>query len=568
MGAMASAPERSGPARPADSRGAAAQPMPRWLAWAGALLLILAGSYARVRDLCAPFDRGFEGFQGSFFALAAINYERAGFGAFGGYPLVNVALDTRDPKGWYTYENHPPTVAWSAWASARAFGPAGWNSAWQSERAPEGLEPALRLPFLIGHFLGLLAFFWLLLGAVPARQALVSLALLVACPLHVLYATLANYENPSLWLVLASFGCVLRWSAARASQAHATGQRDAPLAQAWLAGAALCCALGGATTFAPLFFLPGLAALASSRAGLRAGLAASALLGIATLAPLLVHGIYASRALASIGRSAAPLKARAFVLWQPLLDGSLPPWRFAWLQLERCWSYCSPGLVLAAALGLALALVPRTRRALSGTAAPALCLCLGGACVLLGYYKHAGEEQLPFLLNLAPGLAALGGLGFEGLGRWLDAQHSRGAAFVVCVAIALVPALLRQDELRSEWRAPGPLDRPAGTRGPALPLPSSAGEQLAELLPAGAIGVYPASLGFTPAASYYAWRTLLPRELAPILIERLHLERQPRYLVLPRAPWPACAAEVEALQSERAGSAPDLETADWRAWRL
>ena len=80
------------------------------LEFVAVIVLIAAAFLPRLRDLDAPFDREFEGAQGAFFTIAAINYDRLGVGAFGGYPVLNIDLDETRPDTWYTYENHPPTV--------------------------------------------------------------------------------------------------------------------------------------------------------------------------------------------------------------------------------------------------------------------------------------------------------------------------------------------------------------------------------------------------------------------------------------------------------------------------
>jgi hypothetical protein len=546
----------------------------RW-EWAAALLLVLAALVPRVRDLRAGFDRSFEGFQGAFFAMAALNYERAGVGAFGGYPLVNLELDRERPATWYTYENHPPTVPLLAWASVRAAAPRDprgelWSESWRSARAPYGIEPALRAPFLALHLLGLAALWWCVRQGARASEALLALAIAAALPISAVYGTLVNYENPSLVFVLLGTGCCLRWLRAMRGRA--------------LAGCALWFAAAGAVTYAPAFFALALGLWALARAGLRRGGAVFVAALGGALAPLLAHAWLAHEALASIGRSSMPLARRALLLWGPMFERESAPWHWLGLQIERCAEHFTLPILLAATLGALLlaarslarrrtqrarAAMPHAHRSAAEVAeySAAVPLACGGLLVLLGFYRHTFDPQTPFLLNLAPGAAALAAVALERARTALGPRAARSAAPAVALAGLLVlPGLLRTDELRARWRAPGPLDEPAGARGPEQALPRTEGARIAELIEPGAVGLYPEAAGLTVATSFYAWRTLLP------LPQRawsaaLGLARAPHYVLVPLQGEAARAPQVRALAAElRAGSPPVRENAHWAAW--
>lgn len=519
---------------------------PRWIAWLGALLLLTAALVPRARDLGGPWDRSFEGFQGAFFEQAAINYERGGLGLFGGYPVLNVELDRGAPSTWYTYENHPPTLAWLAWLGFRG---AGGDA---SVPPPRGREWGVRLPFLALHMAGLLAFWLALRAAVGTAESLCALALLAACPLSALYGTLVNYETPALCAVALAAWFHVRWMRSGARRELA-----------WL-GAAF--ALGGAFTYAPLFFAPPLALQAWRRRGLRAA-CAHALVSVGACAlPLALHGLCAGRALAAIGRSSAPLRERARVLWQPLLDGSVPPSSWLGTQLAHLVVYGSLGFALAAALGLVGELVFGRRDARqpieSARIGLGLPLLAGGLLANFAFYRHSGEEQLTFALNYVLGAAALGGAAVHALARPLARGKLPLAAYVGVCAIAMLPALSTLEHWRQQWR------------GADRPLPDETGAQLGALLPAGAVLHYPPELGLTPAVGLYAGRWMIPWTEAaekPVrdYLGRVGLAQAERYYVLPRSAEPALEPALAPLRAARlAARAPDRESAAWLAWRL
>jgi 4-amino-4-deoxy-L-arabinose transferase-like glycosyltransferase len=544
--------------------------------------LLLLASVPRARELSATFDRGFGGYQGAFFAIAAVNYERLGLGAAQGYPVLNIDLPggsveaarERDEQ-WLVYSNHPPTMPLLAWAGAAALGPPGWQEAWRAKRSPPGLEGALRLPFLLLHLVGLLALWWVGRVAFGPQAALIALALTVFLPVSALYGTLVNYENPSLPFALFAVGCYGLY-------VRSGGPRA-------LFGLGAGFLVGCSFTFAPAFFLPGLCLRSWCCKRWREGLLIALVGGAGALLPLLAHaalaeGLRESRPNAFEG----PLWWRVRVLLEPLLDGSAPLSRWLGAQLEHAASAFGPLLFALAGIGLVVALLralaPRfdgvCRRAEwpAQAAQPidlALPLFCGGVLYLFAFYRHTLEEQWVFLLYLAPGAALLAARAIHCLS--LPLQRLRGgiAPLVLVVGSVMLFSLVRFESWRAAERAPGPRDPGGLAQGPQAPLPATVGGQLAQLLPPGAVGLHPSVLGLHPAAAWYAWRSLLPLEDPRDLEQRRSLRRlidglggqdEPLYLVLPDDPPESAAAQVEALRTDLGPAA--LAAAGWRAWPL
>lgn len=530
----------------------AAQPLGRF---EGALiaLCLLLGLGLRAVDLRAGFDRQFDGFQGSFFAVCAVNYERLGFEALGGYPVANIDPTPGRPETYYAYANHPPLLPWICWASLSVLAPAGWDQAWREQRAPRGIEGPLRTPCLLLHLLG-----WAGMAAALARSGAPRAALFAAAcyglmPLTCLYAGLVNYENPSLGALGLAVAALAR---------RRTGGGTA-----WLVLALALAALAAATTFAPVFFLPGLCLWVWIGRG-RRGFLEGAALALAMALPVAVHGYFARRALALVEAEPSGLSERAQLLLAPLLDGSVPFGRWLSTQGRILLDYVGPGQLALAAVGLLCGLRalarPGPARAAHGLA---LALLSGGALVQLGFYRHTADPQEPFLLNLAPAIAALAGLALSSWPpRW--AGRAFGAALPVAgLLLALGLGVPRGLELHRSWR------------GGAAALPREIGAELATLLPPGSLGWYPQGLGFNNAVFFYAWRTLLPvgpetYTLAAQQAQRFGMGDAPLFLLLPKAPEGAAAQSAAAvaadLEAKRPGklAQPDAESANFRAYRL
>jgi hypothetical protein len=534
----------------------------------GLALLVAAALVPRARDLAGPFDREFDGFQGSCFAAFCVNYERLGVGRFGGYPsyFVDVPDDDADlDPSVYVYANHPPLVPLLHWATVKALAPAGWNEAWRADRAPDGIEPYLRLPTFVFHALGLLAFWWALREAGGAGVAMLGLALLALTPISIVYAQLVNYENVSLFFVCVGYGF------------HARRMRGRPgrnLLWCTLALSAAC-----AVTFAPLFFVPPLILHAWRRRGLRDALRAAAVLAPACLAPIAAHALWVRLALPA--SAAGGLVSRASEMIEPLFSGELPFGEWLRRQGVRLAYFYTLPIVLAAAAGLVVALGRRRPARADAPVELGPPLLLGGALYLLAFYAHTYDGdgtrngQTMFLLDLAPGMAAAGAALL-----WALARRLRGAAApLVVVATLLVLGFFgvaRAGELRRLWRAPGPMDvgAVAGAHGPERPLPSTVGAELHELLPAGSVGFYPLALGFNQAPGYYAWRTLIGVNRDTFgalvgLVNRMGLGDRERFLVIPTSPSPAVRAELGAVRDQLAETGPPFAAdATWEIWRL
>lgn len=526
--------------------------------------LILVGIVLRVVDLPRPFDRQFDGFQASFFAVGAVDYERLRSadddglpeGAGAGYPVVNLELFEDDPDTWYVYANHPPLVPLVAWGAARLAGPEGWQEQWREGQPPEGLEAPLRAPFLAAHLVGAFLLGLALWRAGAPRAALYAGACWAWFPSSVLYAGLVNYEQPTL--------LALGIGAAGAVEYARTERR------AWLLLVASGFALGGAVTYAPLIFA-GVVGLIGLTRGLRTAsiLGATAITGgIATLA---VHARRAGALLESRGEAPGALSTRVETLLGPMFDGSLPPLR--WLAIQ--WELALEQIGVA---GLALSLVGALwalAMAWRGRLLPALVaasLLAGGALVQLAFYRHTGDPQDPFLINLLPGLAACAGLA---LAR--AARVSPALAIVLTLAV-VVESGLRTHGLEHRWRGANDADR-NDVSGVQVALPHHLGPTLNRILPEGACAWYPERLGLGPAHSYYAWRTLLPvgpetYATTQVRQNALGLETAPTYLIAPTPAPAALAPAVEALLADLdrarpgASSAPEATADGWSAWRL
>ena len=571
------------------------------------LAVVLRIAWAPVGGL----DRSMDGFQGSFFALTSVNYERLGADAVDGYPVVNLDPVPDRPETWYVYANHAPLLSMALWLDLRLFAPdvelpsgetVPWGEAWRHGLPPtratdEGFEDVLRAPMYLASLLTILALWWALRAFGGSDQALVGAFLYAIAPLAVLEAGLVNYEPPSILCVVLAFGFLARW--------QLTDRR------AHLIGALGFVALGTAQTFAPLFFAVPLCAYVlisrARRGGSLAGLRAVAPFALAALTPVLVHGVLAGRAMHDIGE-VPRLTERVRLLFAPLTDGSVPLWSWLKLQFSHLAAYNSQLVVDLTLLGIVFAVVEllaapsrdevdgeqrEERAARAHGAALSLLLFGGGFSVLFFYYKHTADGFLPgtaaqdtFMLNLLPGACALGALALVQFGRTLhriltkdrDAlsllrRHGATAAVAVVVAITW-SANGNATELHwLRWRSPAELGQG--------PLPKVTGGRLAEIVPAGAVGLYPEALGWTPAVGLYAWRTLLPVtddlasfEFATVRITEAGLEDRPRYLLLPTEPPESARPQVESMRAlfaelfPQIAARPPAVAEGWQAWEL
>lgn len=529
-----------------------------WLERGGVALLLVAALAVRARDVAGPFDREFDGAQGAFFAIAAVNYERFGPLAFRGYPTLVLDAETHLPAEALVYGHHPPSAPLLAWASAKLLGPDGWQAACAEHRAPRGLELPLRLPFLVLHLFGLWAFWWALRAGLGPGTAMLALGFYAALPVAVFYGSLVNYENPALPFVFLGFGAYARYL-------RAGGARR-------LLGLGVSFAAGCLVTFGPAFFLPPLVLHALLARRPRAAAAVAAVGGAGVGVALLAHG------LATPGGGGS-LWARARVLWAPLLDGSYP--LSGWIANQVHYLHEAAGLALlvAAAAGLATLLArhlsPALERRLAALEVTATAprvdlvspLALGALLYLLAFYRHTFEPQRPFLLFAAPGIAGGAAVFVAQLARPLLRLRA-GLAPVVLVALALVlPGLGDLARWRDAARAPGPRDEPPGRAGPDLPLPPQTGAALAALLPPGGVGLVPDALGLNLAHSWYAWRAVFgvpePASGHPFLAL---VPASPVRVLLPDEPPAAAAGAVAAWRA--ALGEPAQRAAGWSAWEF
>jgi len=502
-------------------------------------LVALLGVAWHVASARGEFGRGFDGFQGAFFASAATNFERMGLAPSFGFPAVHI--DPGDDRlQWNVYTNHPRLVPQLAWWSLATFAPPGWDE--RPGPVPLGTEAALRAPFLLAQFLGWTLFAcaaWLVAGR---RAALATFVLLVFVPLALPFAGLVNYEHPSLvFVAAATFALAFAWK--RPERARVA-----------CAVAGALCGAGALVTYTPILFLPALfvAAPRGRLWVLVAGLPGAAL-------ALVPHVLATARWNEASGAATPGLVARATELWQPLFDGTLPPTRWIAVQWSSSVTAFGGALVFASALGMALALVGVFTRRRTSRDTPidgdgalqrlALGLALGALTVQVLYWRHTGDPQENFLLNAAPAVVFLAVVTVRAFERRL-AGRAPFVATLVVVALAAIGAHEGRQLLASD-RSPGPLDL-AGARGPAAPLPRTAGAEVAALLPPDAVGWYPHSFGWTPAVAYHAWRPLLPIVSGhygetTAAARALGLGEHPVWLVLPLVP----ADDVQRAEVER-----------------
>ena len=565
-------------------------------------LALLLGLLLRVHY--APdggFDREFDGAQGSFFGFTSINYERIGFAPTGGYPVVNLDTIVEDPDTWYAYGNHSPLFAWWEWASLKLLGPDGWETAWQEGRSPSGLgtdhsfEFALRLPMFMASIFSLLALWWAIRIEGGRRAALFALLLYGLAPLAILQAGIVNYEPASILCVLLAFGF---FSKLRVRDREAAERSEEPaLFPKELLLTCVMIALGTSQTFAPLFFAVPLciaALLSRLRAfGIKRSFATACAIGLSALTPILIHGIYVRDALAGI-QPADQVSDRIALMFQPLFSGDVPLATWLGLQYKHFVMYGSEGLVDLAGVGLLFALfILGDRWTRKGTdpsngeplheANPAvlpLLLAAGGFFVLFGFYNHTSDDpaQSSFILNVLPAAAALSALALvqmgDAVGRAFARKERRWAGAVLATVFFLLTAngaRATTNHLWGAWRGPEP----------AITTPEVAGAAIGKILPPGSVGVFPDSMSYTTAVSFYAWRTLLPVKPNPQSVQWVEahlldwgLVDRPRYLLLPDNPPAHAKAGVDATLDFFQAMVPKIAAQEpihkngWRAWRL
>ena len=550
----------------------------------GCVLILVAALVPRLRDFGAGFDRGFEGQHGSFFALSAVNYERLGVGSFSGYPVQNIeALEGAEASELGTssvalFAKHPPAVPLAAWLAAKTMGPSGWDESWMNGKPPEGLEPALRFPFLIAHLASLVLFYLAIRTAAGSRRAMIALAVLAATPVSILHATLIRAENPALAFLSAAALFHVRFLR--------SGRRSD------LVGFGLSALFGGATAAAHWFFMPGFLLQAFLRDKTRSiALAISASTGL--FVSLALHLALSRGALDRIGLSPPTLSGSLSEMFAPLLDQSLlgAPWvGAAW---ERSLALLSIPIFVVALLGLLLAVIIALRARDSSPShhrSPAIGLTLplvfGGLLLsLVAIPRSAGggyrvDVHVPFLMYAAPGIAASVALVFDSLSGPLAKLRGGIAPLVIAVSLVAMPGLERANALRHALRDPGPRDDASLATGPGTPLPITTGGEIAALVPAGDLAIVPRALGITAAHQYYAWRTILPvdpNDAASFTHATtvIGTRRQTAWLLLPRTAEkkqsPLSAAlfdRVRARHPELNPDAPDRQSETWRVWRL
>ena len=520
------------------------------------VLLFIAALLPRLRDISAPFDRGFDGEQGAFFAIAAVNYERGE--AAGAYPVLNLDQPpTAEHR--FVYANHPPLVPLLAWNAARLLGPQDWSEAWRTGSAPSGIELPMRLPFLAAQLLALLALWAAAREAYGVQVGLLTLGLGAASSVGIHYAGLVNYENPGLAAALLGVLFGLRW------------MRRGKRTDLALAGGAT--ALGAAVTFTPLAFLPPLWIAACTTRGPRAASRYALVTAGCAAVPLVAHHFAAQAVLeGTLNPVASSIYERARILLGPLIAGE--PGLFQWFAIQWRNAASSHGLWIvafacsAALLRLVYFAVRRLRAGGSmSTTAPQSdrdlplfpVLASGALLALFAFYKHTSEEQWSFQLWWLPAFSLGGALVLHAISRPLLALRAGLSPLVVLTLGLALPGL----GTLAAWRA--------RTRGDAalLPMPSATGHWIAQRVPARSVLLHDEKLGLNLAVGYYAWRTLWPLS-APDnpqgiqIATALGLGDQPRYWLSP-----AADSELERIAPIPAGLGfPGVADDKWRLWRV
>jgi Dolichyl-phosphate-mannose-protein mannosyltransferase len=522
------------------------------------LLLMLAALIPRARDVASEFDRGVDGEQGAFFAVAALNYER-GDGA-GAYPVLNVDR-VAQPSERFVYANHPPLVPLLAWNAVRTLGPAGWDTAWQRGEAPRDIELPLRLPFLASHLLALLLLWAVARESYGSSVGLLTLALASASSVGIHFAGLVNYENPGLATALLGVLFGLRWM---------RSDRKVDLA---LAGAAT--ALGAAVTFGPLAFLPALWLTAWRRRGLRRAVLYAAVTGACGLVPLVLHHFASRAALAgSLNPIALTVFERAQLLLEPLISGELG--FAAWLAIQ--WEHATVAHGIAIVVATAVALIVRSARSLSPALTTRLSalefpsrdaddlplfgiLLAGAALIFFAFFRHTSEAQWSFQLWWLPAFSLGGALCLHQLSAPLLRLRAGLSPLALLTLGLALPGLGAQ----AAWRM-----RTRGADAP-LPMPRDTAAWIASATHSGEFVQHDRALGLNLAVGYYAWRTLLPSPSpedpsGPRVAAALGLGDRSRYWLGAAANGPL--SQIAPTPASLVDREPVRSSAVWRLWRI
>ncbi len=547
----------------------------------GCLLIMVAALVPRMRDFGAGFDRGITGQQGAFFALAAVNYQRVGVSGFNGYPIQNIDAVQAEGLGTSSvslFANHPPAVPLAAWLAAKWMGPSGWDDAWKKGDAPEGLEPALRFPFLIAHLASLVLFYLAIRTAAGSRRAMLALAILAATPISILYSTQIGAENPALACLSAAALFHIRYLR--------SGRKGD------LIGFGLSALFGGATGFAFVFFLPGFLLQAFLRDKPRSmALATSGSIGL--FVPLAMHVVLSRGAVERIGLSPLSLSEQLGELLSPLSNNDSLASPLASSPMEQLLEFYSLPIIIIGLMGALLAVILALRSSnhsssnpRSSDIDPTLPLAFGGLLlplVALLFSADDGERaslHSPLLLFATLGIAASGALVFDSLAQPLAKLRGGIAPLVVAASLVALPGLERANALRRLLRDPGPHDDASLTTGSTAPLPITTGREIAALIPAGDLAMVPPALGLTATHQYYAWRTLLSVDLddAGSLTHgaaAIDQREQSAWVLLPRDTeeefGTLSAALLDRVRASHPGldwNTPDRQSEFWRVWRL
>ncbi|MBL8897375.1 MAG: glycosyltransferase family 39 protein [Planctomycetes bacterium] len=441
------------------------------------LVLLALAAFLRARDLGAPFDSEFEGFQGGSWAIAARHRLEHGAERVGYFPVLNPNLPPEfQPTQLFSYTNHPLTTHTIDVFMARAFGLEEW---------------ALRLPYLLGSLAIVALVYGLGLRVLGPLGALLSATLAATSPGLAFYGALVNYEDLCIPAMLLAIWAHLRWS------------EKGRIVDALLFSAALFVAVSidwPAAFLAPAFaierFLPRgrLHALKRLRASFFSGLASAvAVVGAVALHLFLVRCSYEKLGIAPPEQAGlGGAWERLQLLAEPFVNGAFGAWLAA--QAGHLRSLVRFDLALLAIVGVLLCAMPERR--CERARVVILPGVLAGGMYLLAFAKHALDQPL-FWMYLLPFLCLASGFALtRACALVAPRAFSRRAAALSLALPAATLGVLQWKDLHERFRV--------GVRTKEV------GQAIRDATPPLTNLYVPASAGWNMAYAYYAQRLFTP----------------------------------------------------------
>ncbi|MBK9385517.1 MAG: glycosyltransferase family 39 protein [Planctomycetes bacterium] len=439
------------------------------------LLFVLLGlaAFLRARDLSAPFDREFEGFQGGSWAIAARHRLEHGAERVGYFPVLNPNLPPEfQPEQLFSYTNHPLTTHTIDVFVAHTFGLKEW---------------ALRLPYLLGSLAIVALVYGLGLRVLGPLGALLAATLAATSPGLAFYGALVNYEDLCIPAMLLTVWAHLRWS------------EKGRVLDALLFSAMLFVAVSidwPAAFLAPAFalerFLPRgrLSVLKRLRSSFFTGLASA----VAILAAVALHLFLVRLSYEKLGIT-PPSQAglggaweRLQLLAEPFVNGAFGAWLAA--QAGHLRALVRIDLALLSIVGVLLCAMPERR--CERARVVILPGVLAGGMYLLAFAKHALDQPL-FWMYLLPFLCLASGFALtRACALVAPRAFSRRAAGLALALPAATLGVLQWKDLHERFRV--------GVRTEEI------GRALREATPPLTNLYVPTSAGWNMAYAYYAQR--------------------------------------------------------------